>query len=64
MFTASFRFAAAEHSGRADLGRVVKPTAERRQRRRMHGPRARQVHTMHADFERQKRRDRSGPVDK
>jgi len=46
------------------VGRIVKPTAEHGERRGMYRSCAHQVHTMHADIERQKRRDRSGTIDK
>lgn len=52
-----------EHCGCANLGGLVKSTAECRKRRRMCGPSARQVHIVHAYIEWEKRRDRSGTVD-
>jgi len=60
----SFAHTVIEHSGRASVGRFVEPTTEHGERRGMYGSSAYQVHTMHADIERQKRRDRSGTVDK
>lgn len=53
-----------EHSGRESVGSLFKPTTEHGERRGMCRSSAHQVHTMHADIERQKRRDRSGTIDK
>jgi len=53
-----------EYSGRASVGSIFEPTTEHGERRGMYGSSAHQVHTMHADIEWQKRRDRSGTIDK
>lgn len=53
----------AEHCGRAGVGRLDEPTTEHGRRRRVYGSGVRQVHTVHADIERQKRRDRSRAAD-